>query len=199
MTRRHARAARGGRAGARADGFTLVEVLVALVVFMTGITGILALLSTGVVLHRQGLDAVRTVHHVEDVVAALRRELVTDALYDPAERRWAGLRTGFDTRTGRFVELERVADDPALVAVAVELVAEEGNEREGTLLARVRIHPRVRELDEVAPIPYLLQPGPTVAEALSAPAPSTPDPSTRDPSTPDPSAPDPSAPDPGDR
>lgn len=155
------------RAG-RERGFTLIEILIALMVFMAGITGILALLSTGVVLHREGLDAARTPQLVEDVAAALQREVAAHALYDPVTRTWSDLRAGFDPRTGRLVALEAVSADPALVAVAVDFVPEIGNERDGTLLAHIRIHPRTRGLDDAAALPFLLQPGPTVAAALSA-------------------------------
>ena len=58
-----------------AAGFTLIEVLVALFVFLTAVTGILALMTTALAMHRDGLQLARSTRQLEDVVAQVRREL----------------------------------------------------------------------------------------------------------------------------
>ena len=60
------------RAGVR--GFTLIEVLVALFVFLAGVTGILALMTTALSMHRDGLQLGRATRQIDDVVAILQRE-----------------------------------------------------------------------------------------------------------------------------
>lgn len=59
----------------RTDGFTLIEVLVALFVFLTAVTGILALMTTALAMHRDGLQLARATRQLEDVVGQVRREL----------------------------------------------------------------------------------------------------------------------------
>lgn len=56
-------------------GFTLVEVLVAMFVFLTGVTGILALMTTALALHREGLQVARASRQLDDVLASVQREV----------------------------------------------------------------------------------------------------------------------------
>jgi prepilin-type N-terminal cleavage/methylation domain-containing protein len=56
-------------------GFTLIEVLVALFVFLTAVTGILALMTTALAMHRDGLQIASASRQLDDVVAQMRREL----------------------------------------------------------------------------------------------------------------------------
>ncbi len=56
-------------------GFTLIEILVALFIFMTGVLGVLALLTAGLALHRDGLQLARATRQLDDVGATLVREL----------------------------------------------------------------------------------------------------------------------------
>ena len=64
------------KAGVRgARGFTLIEVLVALFVFLTGVTGILALMTTALSMHRDGLQVGRATRQMDDVAALVQREL----------------------------------------------------------------------------------------------------------------------------
>ena len=58
-----------------ARGFTLIEVLVALFVFLTGVTGILALMTTALALHREGLQTGRATRQIDDVIARVQREI----------------------------------------------------------------------------------------------------------------------------
>jgi Tfp pilus assembly protein PilW len=71
MRRRSARRpARRGPAG-----FTLIEILVALFIFMTGVLGVLALMTTGLALHRDGLQLARATRQLDGAGATLLREL----------------------------------------------------------------------------------------------------------------------------
>jgi len=59
----------------RQRGFTLIEVLVALFVFLAAVTGILALMTTALELHRDGLQVARATRELEDVIAQVQREV----------------------------------------------------------------------------------------------------------------------------
>ncbi len=52
-------------------GFTLIEILVALTIFVTAIGGILALMTTALAMHRDGLAAARVSSALEGVVGQL--------------------------------------------------------------------------------------------------------------------------------
>jgi prepilin-type N-terminal cleavage/methylation domain-containing protein len=56
-------------------GFTLIEILVALFIFLTGVTGILALMTTALALHRDGLQIARATRQLDDVIARVQREI----------------------------------------------------------------------------------------------------------------------------
>lgn len=66
-------------------GFTLIEILVALMVFLAGVSGLLALLTTGMALHGQGLALSRAAAHLEEVGAEVQRQVAAGERWD-AER-----------------------------------------------------------------------------------------------------------------
>lgn len=68
----------------RAAGFTLIEILVALFIFLAGVGGILALMTTGLALHRDGLHLGRAARGLDDVAALLARELAAGRHVDGA-------------------------------------------------------------------------------------------------------------------
>lgn len=77
-------------------GFTLIEILVALFIFMTGVLGVLALMTTGLALHRDGLQLARATRQLDGAAATLLRELAAGGhrgaggeLVDVASRRLA--------------------------------------------------------------------------------------------------------------
>ncbi len=70
------------RPGAR--GFTLIEVLVAMFVFLTGVTGVLALMTTALALHREGLQVSRASRQLDDVLALVQREVAAELSREPA-------------------------------------------------------------------------------------------------------------------
>ncbi|MGQ0554237.1 MAG: type IV pilus modification PilV family protein [Planctomycetota bacterium] len=59
----------------RERGFTLIEILVALTIFVTAIGGILALMTTALAMHRDGLAAARVSSALEGVVGQLALEV----------------------------------------------------------------------------------------------------------------------------
>ncbi len=63
-------------------GFTLIEILVALLVFVTGVTGLLALLTTALAMHRDGLTLSRVTRDLDAVVAQVRREVAAGQHHD---------------------------------------------------------------------------------------------------------------------
>lgn len=67
-----------------AAGFTLIEILVALFIFLAGVSGILALMTTGLALHRDGLQLGRAARELDDVAALLARELAAGRHVDGA-------------------------------------------------------------------------------------------------------------------
>jgi len=68
----------------RTAGFTLIEILVALFIFLAGVSGILALMTTGLALHRDGLQLGRATRQLDDVAATLARELAAGRHVDGA-------------------------------------------------------------------------------------------------------------------
>lgn len=71
-----ARAVRAARPGARrAAGFTLLEVMAALSVFLIGIVSVLALLTTGTRLHQESLGMSLSADAAEEILLLAEREL----------------------------------------------------------------------------------------------------------------------------
>ena len=78
--------ARRTRAGQR--GFTLIEILVALMVFLAGVSGLPALLTTGLALHGQGLALSRATAHLDEVGAELQRQVAAGERWDAERQAW---------------------------------------------------------------------------------------------------------------
>jgi len=80
---------RPGKSGARGQrGFTLIEILVALFIFLTGVTGILALMTTALALHRDGLHVARATRQLDDVIARLQRQVSDGGHRQPGGEDW---------------------------------------------------------------------------------------------------------------
>lgn len=75
MNSAHRRAARG---------FTLIEILVALLIFVTGVSGVYALISTGLAMQRDGLQLSAANGRLDAVVRRLELELGEGRHVDPA-------------------------------------------------------------------------------------------------------------------
>ncbi|HZL99535.1 MAG TPA: prepilin-type N-terminal cleavage/methylation domain-containing protein, partial [Planctomycetota bacterium] len=69
-------------------GFTLIEILVALMIFLAGVTGLLALLTTGLALHGQGLALSRATDRLDEAGAELQRQVAAGARWDAERQDW---------------------------------------------------------------------------------------------------------------
>lgn len=69
-------------------GFTLIEILVAMMIFLAGVSGLLALLTTGLALHGQGLALSKATAHLDAVGAELQRQLAAGERWDNERQAW---------------------------------------------------------------------------------------------------------------
>ncbi|MED5329686.1 MAG: prepilin-type N-terminal cleavage/methylation domain-containing protein [Planctomycetota bacterium] len=136
----------------RVCGFTLIEILVALMVFMAGMAGVLALFSTGLKLHRDGQDVSYVTRHFDEVARTLEEDLA-------AGKHWNADKGGWDD-----VSATTLLDGTSYSAV---LVGEQGNERHGSVLALIRMAPRPGGLLTSRPVPFVLDPTKGLGDAIS--------------------------------
>jgi len=69
-------------------GFTLIEVLVAMLVFVTGVAGLLALLVTALALHRDGLNLARATRDLDELRATIVAEVAAGEHFDAERQAW---------------------------------------------------------------------------------------------------------------
>ena len=136
------------RAGRAQGGFTLIEILIALLVFLTGVTGLLALLTTALAMHRDGVTLARVSRDIDGVVAQLRREVA-------AGQHW-------DAEQESFVDVAG-AVSPGGTAYAVHFLPSRG---EQPVLAELRVAGSVKELPRARTLPVVLAPGPAREDAV---------------------------------
>ena len=134
-------------------GFTLIEILLSMMIFLAGVTGIYALLSTALGMQREGLDLARATRGVEGLVQQLELELSRGE--------------HFDATLGSYADIS-VGQMPDGTYYAVAFFPEADNEAEGTLLVRLRMAQRERDLATARPVSYVLTPGPEFADAVRA-------------------------------
>ena len=130
----------------RQQGFTLIEILVAMLVFLTGVAGIYALLSTGLSMQQDGLEMSRAGRHVEEVVQLLQAQLED-----------GGLRADVQAATladGTFYRMTYLAG--------------QGGKSASARLVEIRVAGTQKGLDQAAAFPYVLGAGPSMAEAVRA-------------------------------
>jgi prepilin-type N-terminal cleavage/methylation domain-containing protein len=72
----------------RQRGFTLIEILVAMMIFLAGVSGMLALLTTGLALHGQGLALSRAAAHLDEAGAELQRQVAAGERWDAERQGW---------------------------------------------------------------------------------------------------------------
>lgn len=135
----------GGRAPR--DGFTLIEILMAMMVFLAGITGLFALMSTALAMHRDGLTAGQAVRRVDRVADELARQLAQGRHWNEADQRWID------------VEPEALPDGGVY---SVDWRARADGE---TVLALISIAADRKGLAAARPVPVLLPTGPGAAQA----------------------------------
>lgn len=140
----------GGRPRAQ-GGFTLIEILFAMTIFMSGVAGVYALLSTSLGMQRESLELSRATRASEGIVQRLEREISQGLHFDRQQRTWTDI---------------VLAQDGDGTYYSVAFVPETDNEAEGTLLAVVRIARRERDVPTARPVSHVLSPGPTFAEAV---------------------------------
>jgi prepilin-type N-terminal cleavage/methylation domain-containing protein len=134
----------------RDAGFTLVEVLVAMFIFLAGVAGIYGLLSTALGMQREGMGTARLARRVEAVVHQLEQDLSAGLHWDESAGVWV------DVPAGRLL-------DGTLFSA--RFVPELGNEQLGTLLVELRLAATETALSRAAPVSCVLTPGPTPAAA----------------------------------
>jgi prepilin-type N-terminal cleavage/methylation domain-containing protein len=132
------------RAGA-ARGFTLIEILVAMMIFLTGMTGLLALMTTGLALHRDGLVLSRATADLDAITARIEREVAAGGHYDREREAWVDIEAdalpGGSYYAVRF--LTPGADEPQIV--------------------ELRVAGSVKGLQQAQPVRRVLDLGPTAA------------------------------------
>ena len=132
-------------------GFTLVEILLALLLFLTGVSGLYALLSTGVGMQREGVAVGRGVRRLEAVVLRLQQEIAEGQHLDEDAGGWVD------------IPAARLEDG---TVYSVDFVADPARPTRGPLRALVRLAGREEDLDLVPPVGFVLDPGPTLGHAV---------------------------------
>lgn len=136
---------------AAAAGFTLIEILMALMVFLSGVVGLYALLTTGLALQGDGVELARATGRLDAVVYRLTQELA------------AGEHRGEDG----WLDVQDSLADGTLYAVELR-DAGEGPES-GLVIARVRVASGPRQLVSAPVVEYVVFVGdaPSVSGASS--------------------------------
>ncbi len=143
-TRRPARSAR--------SGFTLIEILVAMMVFLAGITGVLALFSTGLAMHRDGLSVAEGTRALDEVARRIADEVQAGRNWDASGGRW------------RAIEAAQL---PSGSWWSAHFTGEQGRERKGTLLVQVRLASTRDGLFTARPVPIVVEPAPDRGQAIA--------------------------------
>jgi prepilin-type N-terminal cleavage/methylation domain-containing protein len=135
-----------GEGSSASAGFTLIEILVAMLVFLTGVAGLYALLSTGLSMQQDGLQIARSGRRMEAVVQRLQQDLSAGRLR--ADVVAAPLADGSWYRA-TFLP---VPGDGTASLVPLE----------------IRVAASRKALDDALPVTRLLSNGPTMAQAVRA-------------------------------
>ncbi len=100
-----------------AGGFTLIEILVAMLVFLAAITGILALMTTALAMHRDGLVAHEVTRSLEALTEQLQVEVSAGEHLDPETGAWVDVELRqLSARSVCRVRFESRADGTGLLA-----------------------------------------------------------------------------------
>lgn len=132
-------------------GFTLIEVLLAMLIFIAGVSGVYGLLSTALGLQRSGLETAVATRALEGIVWQLEQELSQGLHWDDGLGLW------------RDIEAAPFAEG---LFYSCRFSPEIGNERLGTLLASITVARSEAGLAGAEAVSYLLTPGPTAAAAV---------------------------------
>jgi prepilin-type N-terminal cleavage/methylation domain-containing protein len=129
-------------------GFTLIEVLVAMLVFVTGVTGLLALLVTALALHRDGLNLARATRDLDALRAEVCAEVAAGGHRDAARE--------------AFVDVT-AAEFPGGLRYSVHFLAGDGVQPDR---AELRLGASEAELRTAPPVVFVLPAGPPLGEAV---------------------------------
>ncbi len=139
-----------GRGGSeRTSGFTLIEILAAMMIFLAGITGVLALMSTALAMHRDGLNAGGITRHMEEIADRVQGELSAGKHYDDVD--------------GRMLDIP-LGSLPNGTVYAVRFVLRADGEG---VLALISVARHEKNLSRAGPTPYLLTLAPRVEDAVA--------------------------------
>ncbi|HVQ27019.1 MAG TPA: prepilin-type N-terminal cleavage/methylation domain-containing protein [Planctomycetota bacterium] len=102
-------------------GFTLIEILVALMIFLAGVSGLLALLTTGLALHGQGLALSRATARLDEVGAEVQRQVAAGERWDAERQAYTDVEAGQlpDGTWYSVVFLPAQPDEPLCVELRV--------------------------------------------------------------------------------
>jgi prepilin-type N-terminal cleavage/methylation domain-containing protein len=129
-------------------GFTLVEILVAMTIFLAGMTGILALLSTALALHRDGLVAAQVARQLDAVAVRVEAQLAAGDHWNDDEE--------------RMVDVE-LANLPDGTTYAVRFVSRGDG---STVVAWISAADQPARLARATPVPYLMSTEPDAARSV---------------------------------
>ncbi len=124
----------------RRGGFSLIEILVALAILVIGMAGVIATFSSGISLHKQGIDQTSAALVAESVLERMQAAAL-------AGKSAEELSTGSDG-ANQFVSSERYP------AYQKRIICEELNDREYLLTVDVRLRPRHRVPDEAETLTF---------------------------------------------
>jgi hypothetical protein len=137
----------------RTSGFTLIEVLLSMLIFMAGVTGIYSLFSTALGMQRAGTETADLTRRLDELVWQLEQEL--------------GQGLHWDEDRGAWRDVESAAFGEGLF-YSCRFSPEIGNEHAGTLVATIALARSEAGLAGAEAVSYVLTPGPTPAAAVRA-------------------------------
>jgi prepilin-type N-terminal cleavage/methylation domain-containing protein len=131
-----------------AKGFTLIEILVAMTIFLAGMTGILALLSTALALHRDGLVAAQVSRQLDAVAITVQEQLAAGDHWSDDEQHMV------DVAEARL---------PDGTTYAVHFVTRDDGL---SVIAWISAADQPGRLPRATPVPYLMSTEPDAARAV---------------------------------
>lgn len=143
---------REGVPGGRAPGFTLLEVVTAVFIFLLGIVGVISLFTAGTMLHRGARNKARVALAVPWVIQRIEQRL------DEAARDGAGLPDMLEEVVPGFAPFRYRA-----------VLGRTGTDGEGgAILAEVRILWKEKGRERGEEFDWIFRPGPSEVETVSA-------------------------------
>ncbi|MFT7463238.1 MAG: type II secretory pathway pseudopilin PulG [Pseudohongiellaceae bacterium] len=134
-------------------GFTLIEILLAMLIFMAGVSGIYSLLSTALGMQRAGLELSESSRLLDQISWQLEQELSQGLHWDEEREAWED------------ISVQPLGEG---LYYSCSFSSEIGNEREGSLLAVITVAGSEAGLGAAESVSYLLTPGHTAAAAVRA-------------------------------